>query len=131
MAILDKLTSIWFDDPDDQAAAIIHSVAVEAGGIGLFTAQIPGDRFVIGGIQVEMIIRLGRVYKKRLDRSNALAIAEAALATAVGPEAVNQVVKYIPGIGNISNMTVAGSITEAIGWLAVKWFKDGTWFDRT
>ena len=44
MAILDKIASVFFDDPDDQAGAIIHAVSVEMGTVGFFTAQIPGDK---------------------------------------------------------------------------------------
>lgn len=130
MAIIDRLSTIFFKDKDNQAKAIIHSVAFEAGAIGLASAQIPGDRFVLGSLQIDMVMRLARVYGKRLDRANAVAIAKAAIATALGPEAVNQIIKYVPGIGNIANMSVAGSVTEAIGWLAVKMFKDGSWFDK-
>lgn len=49
MAIIDRIASVFFDDPDDQAKAIIHSVSVEMGTVGFFTAQILGDKFVIGG----------------------------------------------------------------------------------
>ena len=79
-----------------------------------------------------MVVRIAKVYGKRIDRSTALAIAKAAIASAIGPEAVNQVLKYVPGIGNIANTTVAGSITEAIGWLAVEIFegKEVDWFDK-
>lgn len=34
MAILDKIASVFFDDPDDQAGAIIHAVSVEMGTVG-------------------------------------------------------------------------------------------------
>ncbi|NET61107.1 MAG: hypothetical protein F6K47_34775 [Symploca sp. SIO2E6] len=113
MTIIDRFATIFFSEKDSIAKAIIHSVAVEAGMVGLATAQIPGDRFVLGGMQIDMVQRLAKVYEKRLDRAGAVAIAKAALAMAIGPEAVNQVIKYVPGIGNIANMTVAGSITEA------------------
>ena len=135
MAILDKIASVFFEDPDDQAGAIIHAVSVEMGTVGFFTAQIPGDKFVIGGAQVEMVRRLAKVYKVLLDRAQALGLASAVLATLAGPaiaaEGANQIVKYIPGWGNLSNTAVAASITEAIGWMCVEWFKDGTWFQHT
>lgn len=134
MAVFDRIASVFFDDPDDQAAAIIHVVSVEMGAVGFFTAQIPGDKFIIGGAQVDMVRRLARVYKVRLDRAQAVGLASAVLATLAGPaiaaEGANQIVKYIPGYGNLSNTTVAASITEAIGWLCVKWFKDGSWFQH-
>jgi len=129
MAVIDRILTLFCSEKDTMAHVIIHSVAAEAGLVGLASAQIPGDRFVLGSMQIDMVMRLAKVYQKRLDRAKAIAIAKAAIATALGPETVNQVIKYIPGIGNIANMSVAGSITEGIGWLAVEMFEDGTWFD--
>nr|VFK30590.1 MAG: Uncharacterized conserved protein, DUF697 family [Candidatus Kentron sp. MB]VFK75313.1 MAG: Uncharacterized conserved protein, DUF697 family [Candidatus Kentron sp. MB] len=131
MTVIDRVATIFFSKKESIAKAIIHSAAIEASVVGLATAQIPGDRFVLGAIQVDMVMRLARVYEKRLDRSGAIAIAKAILAMVAGPEMANQVIKYVPGVGNIANMTVSGSITEAIGWTAVKMFKDGTWFDKS
>lgn len=135
MAIFDRIASVFFNDPDDQAKAIIHAVSLEMGAIGFCTAQIPGDKFLIGGAQVDMVCRLAKVYKVRLDRAEAVGLASAVLATLAGPaiaaEGANQVVKYIPGWGNLSNTAVAASITEAKGWMCVDWFKDGTWFQHT
>lgn len=135
MAVLDRIASVFFDDPDDRAKAIIHAVSLEMGAVGFCTAQIPGDKFVIGGAQVDMVRSLAKVYKVRLDRAQAIGLASAVIATLTGPaiaaEGANQVVKYIPGYGNLSNTAVAASITEAIGWMCVEWFKDGTWFQHT
>lgn len=129
IALIDRFLTIFCSEEDTMAQVIIHSVATEAGIVGLVSAQIPGDRFVIGTMQIDMVMRLAKVYGKRLDRAKAIAIIKAAIATVIGPEAVNQVIKYVPGVGNIANMTVAGSITEAIGWIAVDMFETGTWFD--
>jgi uncharacterized protein (DUF697 family) len=132
MTFIDRFTTIWFTDKDKIVKAIIHASAFEAGCVGFVTAQIPGDRFVIGSVQVDMVIRLAKVYRKRMDRSTALAMVKACVASSLGPEAVNQVLKYVPGVGNIANTTVAGSVTEAIGWTAVKIFEDDLdWFDRS
>lgn len=38
--------------------AIIHAAATEATGVGFATAQIPGDRLVIGAVQINMVIEL-------------------------------------------------------------------------
>jgi uncharacterized protein (DUF697 family) len=129
--IIDRIATIFCSEKDSIAKAIIYGVATEAGGVGLFTAQIPGDRLVIGGQQVDMILRLARVYGRRLDRAGAIAIGKAALAMAAGPEAVNQILKYVPGFGNLANMGVAAGVTAAIGVTSMKWFKDGTWVKKT
>lgn len=130
MTFLDRLTSVFFEKQDSLAKAIIHSCSVEAGTVGLMTAQIPGDRFVIGGIQVDMVQRLARVYDRRLDRAGVLAVLNAAAAVTLAPEAVNQIVKYVPFLGNVVNMSVAGGVTEAIGWSAVRILKDEKWFNK-
>nr|VFK01262.1 MAG: Uncharacterized conserved protein, DUF697 family [Candidatus Kentron sp. H]VFK01378.1 MAG: Uncharacterized conserved protein, DUF697 family [Candidatus Kentron sp. H]VFK04926.1 MAG: Uncharacterized conserved protein, DUF697 family [Candidatus Kentron sp. H] len=127
--IIDRIATVFCSNKDSTAKAIIHGAAAEAGVVGLATAQIPGDHLAIGVQQIALVLHLADVYEKRLDRAGAMAIARAAMATFLAPETVNQVVKYIPGIGNVANMTVAGSITEATGWMAVKMFKDGTWFE--
>lgn len=135
MALLDRFATVFFQSVDSQASAIVHCVALEMGTVGFFTAQIPGDKFVIAGAQIDMVLRLGRLYKVRLDRAHAIGLVQASLATLAGPtlaaEGANQVVKYIPGNGNISNTAVAASITEAIGWICIKWFKDGSWVKQT
>lgn len=131
MTVIDRFATLFFSKRERVVKAIIHGSAADAACVGFATAQIPGDRVVIGGVQIDMVMRLAKVYGKRIDRSTALAIAKAAVASAIGPEAVNQVIKYVPGVGNIANTTVAGSITEAIGWLAVKIFEgEIDWFDK-
>lgn len=132
---LDKIASVFFDDPNKQAAAIIHSVTIEMGCVGFFSAQIPGDKFVIGGAQVEMVRRIARVYRVRLDRAEALGVLSATIATMGAPtlaaEGANQIIKYVPGCGNVSNLAVASSITELIGWTCARWFREGSWFQYT
>ncbi|NBD19037.1 MAG: hypothetical protein GVY04_23780 [Cyanobacteria bacterium] len=125
MSVTDRLIGLFVSNKEAKKKTIIHGAAFDASMVGLSTAQIPGgDRIAIGGVQIDMVIQLGKLYGKRLDRTEALAIAESVLATVVGVEATNQVIKYIPGIGNISNMSVAGSITEAIGWATVNYFEN-------
>jgi uncharacterized protein (DUF697 family) len=128
--IIDRVATIFCSEKDTIAKAIIYSVAVEAGSVGLFTAQIPGDRLVIAGQQIDMILRLAKVYGRRIDRTGAIAIGKAGLAMAVGPEAVNQILKYVPIIGNLANLSVAAGVTAAIGYTSMKWFKDGTWVEK-
>jgi uncharacterized protein (DUF697 family) len=78
-----------------------------------------------------MVIDIARVYGKRFDRATAMGIAKASVATALGPEAVNQVIKYFPVLGNISNLSVAASVTAMIGYTSIKMIKDGSWFAQS
>jgi uncharacterized protein (DUF697 family) len=102
---------------------IIHSAATEASAVGLATAQIPGDRFIIGGVQIYMIIEIAAEFGKRLDYAAAKALFLTSIACVVGPEIANQMLKYIPGVGNAINASVAASVTETIGWAVVKYFE--------
>jgi len=103
--------------------AIIHGAAVEAGGVGLATAQIPGDRFVIGAVQISMVIQIASEFGEELDRAGAIAIVQSALATVIGVEVFNGIIKYAPGLGNIANMSTASSVTETVGWATVKYYE--------
>ncbi|VFM95249.1 MAG: Uncharacterized conserved protein, DUF697 family [Candidatus Kentron sp. G] len=129
--IIDRIATLFCSEKDSISKVIIHGAAAEASIIGLATAQMPGDRLAIGAQQIALVLHLADVYEKRLDRAGAVAIVRAAMAVAFAPETVNQIIKYVPGIGNIANMAVAGSVTESTGWMAVRMFKDGTWFEIT
>lgn len=97
--------------------AIIHTAAASAAGAASGLAQLPGsDNAVITPIQVTMIISLGGVFGKKLDRSTATA-ALATTAASTGGRAVSQfLVGWIPGFGNAINASTAAAITENIGW---------------
>ena len=103
--------------------AIIHGAAVEGGAVGLATAQVPGDRFIIGAVQIDMIICIAAQYGVALNKSAALALLSSTIASMIGVEIANGIIKYIPGVGNLSNMATAVSITETIGWAAVQYYE--------
>jgi len=103
--------------------AIIHGAAIEAGAIGLATAQIPGDRFVIGAVQILMVIEIGSEFGEELDKTAAAAVLQSSLATVIGVEVFNGIIKYAPGIGNLANMSTASSVTETVGWTTAKYYE--------
>ena len=107
----------------NKAHAIIHASATEASVVGFATAQIPGDRIVIGGVQVLMIIEIAALFGASLTKAGAMALFESQLATLVGIEMANQGLKYIPGLGNLINGSVAFSITEIIGWATYSYYE--------
>ncbi len=108
---------------ENKAHAIIHSSATSAAAVGLATAQVPGDRFIIGGVQIMMIIQIASLFGVRLTESAAAAIFESQIASLIGVELANQLLKYIPGAGNLVNAGVAFSITETIGWATYHHFE--------
>jgi uncharacterized protein (DUF697 family) len=113
----------FMPDRNARLHTIIHGAAIEAGGIGLATAQIPGDRLVIGGVQMLMVIQIASEFGEELSKSSATALIQSSLATVVGVEVFNGVIKYAPGLGNLANMSTASSITETIGWATVKYYE--------
>jgi uncharacterized protein (DUF697 family) len=119
---LDQLKHL-FPSRDGRIAAIVHGSAVEGGAVGLATAQVPGDRFIIGAVQINMIITIASEYGVSLDKSAALALLSSTIASMIGVEVANGIIKYIPGVGNISNMATAASITETIGWATKQYYE--------
>lgn len=123
MTFFNRVAGIFIQDRDDRIAAIIHGASVEAGLVGFCTAQIPGDRFFIGAIQIDMVVQIGREYGKELDRATALGLLESTIGTVVGVETCNQILKYVPAVGNVANTSVAAGVTEALGWATVELLK--------
>lgn len=102
---------------------IIHTAATTAAGIGAGLAQLPGsDAIPITAIQVGMIISLGAVFGKEIDKTLGTTILGGA-AGAVGGRTVSQfLVGWIPGFGNAMNAGTAFTITETIGWIVANNF---------
>ena len=123
MAVLNHLKHLT-SNRNARLHTIIHSAAVEAGGVGLATAQIVGDRFVIGAIQIGMVIELASEFGVSWTEAKAMSIIGSNIATYMGVEIFNGVIKYAPGLGNLANMGTAASITETIGWAAVDYLRN-------
>ena len=94
---------------------IIHTAAVAAGGVGL--APIPGaDIGPITAIQGGMIIGLARVFSISITKEWAEQTAKTAITGQIGKYLAGQILKLIPGIGSVSNATIAVALTETLGW---------------
>jgi len=122
MVFLNQLKHIM-PTRDARIATIIHAAATEGATVGLLTAQVPGDRFVIGAVQIEMIIQIASEYGVNLSESAAVAVFNSQIATLIGLEVVNQGGKYIPLVGNALNGFTAFSVTETIGWATNDYYK--------
>ena len=110
----------------NRVQVIVHTVSLEAAAIGAATAQIPGDKFIIGGFQVEMIIDIASEFGVIMTKSAARALFQASIASVIGPQIASGIVKYVPLWGNIVNASVAAAITETIGWATYNHFDMGT-----
>ena len=111
---------------EDQRAkchAIIHSASASAAAAAAGLAQIPcSDNAIITPIQLTMAISLGRVFGRELSESAAKAAVASAAAATIGRTAVQIVLGWLPGLGNIINACTAASLTEAIGWILAEEF---------
>ncbi len=97
--------------------AIIHGASASAGAVGAGFAQLPGAHAVlIVPIQVAMIAALGRVFGLEVTKTAARSVIYATLGTMLGRGATTVLPRFIPGVGNVLNATVAAGITEALGW---------------
>ena len=94
---------------------IIHSAALAAGGVGFIPLPFM-DAIPITGIQITMIISLGKVFGKEISKTEASAILKPLLAGVVG----RQVAGMIPVFGWLAKSGTAFTITETLGWNVVK-----------
>jgi uncharacterized protein (DUF697 family) len=102
-----------------KARVVIHGAAVAAAAAGGGLAQLPGvGALVITPIQVSMVIALGSLHGRTLDKSGALAVLAAAYGPYVGRTVSQLLIGLIPGVGNVTNAATAFVITESIGWSA-------------
>jgi len=103
---------------------IIHAAATEATAVGFATAQIPGDRWVIGAVQLNMKIELAAEFGESIDKAAAMSLITTNVSAFIGVETCNAIIKYAPGIGNAANMVTAASVTETLGWAVVEYYEN-------
>jgi uncharacterized protein (DUF697 family) len=105
--------------------AIIHTASVAAGGVGTGLSQIPlSDNLIIAPIQITMVTSIGAVFNIKVTDGMAKGILSTLAASFIGRGISQLLFGWIPILGNVVNTATAASITEAVGWLAVKHFKD-------
>lgn len=103
---------------------VIHLCAIVAAGVGAGLAQLPGsDAPVLVALQTAMILGLADHFEVRLPRVAFVELALTLAATMVGRGLSQALCGWIPGFGNLLNALTAGAVTEAMGWLCVRWFR--------
>jgi uncharacterized protein (DUF697 family) len=111
---------------DNAVHVIIHSAATAAAGVGAGLAQLPGsDAPVLVTIQSAMVTGIALHYGVTLTKTAAADLVLTFAATMVGRGISQILIGWIPVIGNGINASTAAGITEAIGWAADTYFKDG------
>jgi len=104
--------------------AIIHSASVASGAAGAIPIPV-ADAVPISGIQITMVISLGKVFGKKLTESAANSIIAPVAATIIG----RNLIKLIPVAGWFVSAGVAAGVTEAIGWTLATDFAKPTFDD--
>ena len=103
------------DDEKKKCHAIIHTATVLAGLSSLIPIRC-ADAVPITGAQILMIIALGKVFEVNISKSIATAVTSGFAAIMAGRTAVSSILKFVPFLGQVANVSIAGGITEALGW---------------
>lgn len=100
-----------------EIAATIHSAAAAGAAASGFSAQIPlADNVVLSGIEIAMVINIGRVLGQEITRGVAWSLVLSQLGTLGGRAASQLLIGWMPGVGNITNAITASAVIEAMGW---------------
>jgi uncharacterized protein (DUF697 family) len=112
-------------DTKQKAHAVIHSAAAAAAATAGAMAQgaiVGADAPILTGIHVGMVVSLGELLDQRIDKSTAIAFLGTAAGAGVGVAIAKGLLGLMPGIGNAANAAATAAHTEALGWLAYKYF---------
>ena len=100
------------------AGKFIHGAAATAAVIGAVPIPI-SDAFLLAPVQIGMLIKLANIYSLDLNEATLMVM----VTESAGISAAASLTKFFPGIGSLISATVAGSLTEAIGWIANSYLK--------
>lgn len=105
-------------------AVLIHGFSSLAATIGGGLAQLPGaDATILASIQATMVMALAEKYNMPMHKTAAAELVLTLGATIVGRQLSRRARSRVPGWGNAIGAATAFTLTEAIGWAAVKWFQ--------
>lgn len=109
-----------------RANKIIHGAAASSASTSAALAQgatLGADTPIITAIAVGMVIALGELFGKSLEKSTAIAILGQTAGASIGVAGAKAVLGWFPGIGNIANATISFTYLEALGWSIYKYFE--------
>jgi uncharacterized protein (DUF697 family)/predicted GTPase len=110
------------ENKEKKCATIIHEVAASAAGIGAIPIPI-SDTLLITPLQAGMIALIGGIMGMPMEGTEVMATFLPLISAAIGIQTASSLTKLIPGLGSAINAAVAGALTEAVGWMALKYFK--------
>lgn len=99
--------------------AVIHSAAVAATAGGASPIPI-SDSVIISSVQIGMIVGLGKAFGVSISDSVAKSVVSVSVTQTAGKALFTNLLKLVPGanlLGCFIGGAIAGSMTEALGWL--------------
>ncbi|NEP76876.1 MAG: hypothetical protein F6K39_01000 [Okeania sp. SIO3B3] len=106
---------------------IINTASVSAAAASGALAQgaaLGLDTPVLITIHIGMVIQLGEVFGRKLNKNTAAALLGSGVGVGIGAFGVKAILGFIPFAGNLVNATVSFGYTELLGWTFVKLFKN-------
>ena len=108
---------------DKQADKIIGGTVVSAVGLVVANPVPASDIAVLAPLQIGMIIKLGAIYGKTIDRNSAIEVITTLGAGLAARTVFQGIISLIPGAKNILGPPVAAAATYGIGKAAKAYFK--------
>ena len=103
-------------DPEAITHAVVHGASSLSAVIAA-TTLVPGsDAVLIMPIQVAMVVCLAKIHGREVSSSLLRSAATASVGQILGKGLSRTLLRYAPGPGNLIRASVAGSVTEALGW---------------
>ncbi|GAA6797131.1 hypothetical protein HpHCM64_10170 [Helicobacter pylori] len=110
----------------DKCKFIIHGASGAAGSVGLIPIPF-SDALAIAPIQAGMIYKMNDAFKVKMEESVVASLITGLLGfTAIGQTAktiVANLIKCIPGVGNVAGSATTVAITEGMGFAYLKVLK--------
>lgn len=114
-----------------EADVIIHTAAASAGAISGIAGLIPGGllgaEFLLTGVTVAMVIKLGGLFNRSITKTAAKSILTVVSGMVAGKLALEGVVAWAPGIASIAGSTFSIAFHETAGWIIYEGFENGDW----
>ena len=121
--LAEKATREVLDRLDREADNIIKVAAASAAGV-VFANPVPAsDIAVLAPLQVGMIIKLGAIYGKTIDRNSAIEVITTLGAGLAARTVFQGVISLLPGVKNVLGPPFAATATWTMGRLAKALFK--------
>ena len=99
----------------------IHVSALSCAAVAFIPVPV-ADTIPITAAQISMVLKLGRIFDKKLTKSDAQILLKTLAAPLAGRTLAKAGLALVPGVGWTINGAIAGTITEILGWTIVNDF---------